>query len=30
VADAQRTPAVIVPGGIFLTRTYTRLPTPGQ
>ena len=30
VADAQRTPSAIVPGGIFLTRTYTRLPTPAQ
>jgi hypothetical protein len=26
VADAQRTPAAVVPGGIFLTRTYTLLP----
>lgn len=26
VVDAQRTPSFIVPGGIFLTRTYTRLP----
>jgi hypothetical protein len=26
LADAQRTPSAIVPGGIFLTRTYTRLP----
>ena len=24
--DAQRTPSAIVPGGIFLTRHYTRLP----
>jgi len=24
--DAQRTPSAIIPGGIFLTRTYTRLP----
>jgi hypothetical protein len=24
--DAQRTPSFIVPGGVFLTRTYTRLP----
>ena len=30
VVDAQRTPAAIVPGGIFLTRTYTRLPSPTQ
>ena len=26
--DAQRTPSVIVSGGIFLTRSYTRLPDP--
>ena len=26
VEDAQRTPSFIVPGGVFLTRTYTRLP----
>jgi len=26
VVDAQKTPSAIVPGGIFLTRTYTRLP----
>ena len=26
IADAQRTPSAIVPGGIFLSRTYTRLP----
>lgn len=26
VTDAQRTPSFIVPGGIFLTRTYTRTP----
>jgi hypothetical protein len=26
VVDAQRTPSFIVPGGVFLTRTYTRLP----
>lgn len=26
VEDAQRTPSFIVPGGIFLPRTYTRLP----
>jgi predicted GNAT family acetyltransferase len=25
--DAQRTPSFIVPGGVFLTRTYTRLPS---
>lgn|SRR5689334_16821093 len=24
--DAQRTPSFIVPGGVFLTRTYKRLP----
>jgi hypothetical protein len=24
--DAQRTPSAIVPGGIFLTRSYTRRP----
>jgi predicted GNAT family acetyltransferase len=27
VEDAQRTPSFIVPGGVFLTRTYTRLPS---
>ena len=26
VVDAQRTPAVLIPGGIFLYRTMTRLP----
>jgi hypothetical protein len=26
LVDAQRTPSAIVPGGIFLSRTYTRLP----
>ena len=26
VEDAQQTPSFIVPGGVFLTRTYTRLP----
>jgi hypothetical protein len=26
--DAQRTPSVIVSGGIFLTRSYTRLTDP--
>lgn len=26
LVDAQRTPSAIVPGGIFLTRTYTLLP----
>jgi hypothetical protein len=26
IQDAQRTPSAIVPGGIFLTRSYTRLP----
>jgi hypothetical protein len=26
IVDAQRTPSAIVPGGIFLTRAYTRLP----
>lgn len=26
LVDAQRTPSLIVPGGTFLTRTYTRLP----
>ena len=26
LADAQRTPSAIVPGGIFLTRAYSRLP----
>jgi hypothetical protein len=28
LVDAQRTPSTIVPGGIFLTRTSTRLPGP--
>ena len=26
IVNAQRTPSTIVPGGIFLTRTLTRLP----
>jgi hypothetical protein len=26
VADAQRTPSAIVPGGVFITRTWTRRP----
>ena len=26
MTDAQRVPSAIVPGGIFLTRAYTRLP----
>ncbi|PYU27553.1 MAG: hypothetical protein DMG32_06430 [Acidobacteria bacterium] len=26
IVDAQRTPSVIVAGGIFLTRSFTRLP----
>jgi hypothetical protein len=26
MADAQQVPSAIVPGGIFLTRAYTRLP----
>ncbi len=26
IADAQRTPSTIVAGGIFLTRTWTRVP----
>lgn len=26
--DAQRTPSAIIPGGIFLFRSYTRLPEP--
>jgi hypothetical protein len=30
VEDAQRTPSFIVPGGVFLTRTYTRLPSREQ
>lgn len=31
LVDAQRVPSLIVPGGTFLTRTYTRLPDrPGQ
>lgn len=28
--DAQRTPSAIVPGGIFLTRSYTRVPDAGD
>lgn len=28
LVDAQRTPSGIVPGGVFLTRNYTRLPDP--
>jgi hypothetical protein len=30
VADAQRTPSVIIPGGIFLTRIWTLLPDQDQ
>jgi hypothetical protein len=30
LADAQRVPSAIVPGGIFLTRSYTRLPDRPQ
>ncbi len=26
IVDAQRTPSTIVPGGVFLARTWTRLP----
>jgi len=26
IVDAQETPSAIIPGGIFLTRTHTRLP----
>jgi hypothetical protein len=28
IVDAQQGPSTIVPGGIFLTRTHTRLPGP--
>jgi hypothetical protein len=30
LVDAQRTPSAIVPGGVFLTRTWTRLPDRDQ
>jgi hypothetical protein len=30
IVDAQRTPSIVVPGGIFLTRTYSRLPDQPQ
>jgi hypothetical protein len=30
VEDAQQVPSVVVPGGIFLTRTWTRLPDHDQ
>lgn len=30
IVDAQETPSTIIPGGIFLTRTWTRMPVPGQ
>lgn len=30
VADATRTPSTIVPGGIFLTRAWTRIPSHGE
>ena len=26
IQDAQRTPSAIIPGGIFLTRVWTRVP----
>jgi hypothetical protein len=29
MVDAQQTPSAIVPGGVFLTRRYTRLPDAG-
>jgi hypothetical protein len=28
IVDAQETPAAVVPGGIFVTRVHTRLPSP--
>ena len=28
IVDAQRDPSVIVPGGVFVTRTHTLLPSP--
>jgi hypothetical protein len=30
IVDAQRTPSAIVAGGVFLTRTWTRVPDPIQ
>lgn len=30
IVDAQQTPSAIVAGGIFLTRSYTRLPDAGD
>jgi hypothetical protein len=30
IVDAQTTPSAIIPGGIFLTRTFTRLPDTGD
>jgi hypothetical protein len=30
IVDAQRTPSAIVAGGIFLTRSFTRLPDTGS
>jgi len=27
--DAQETPSTLIPGGVFVTRVYTRVPTPG-
>jgi hypothetical protein len=30
LADAQRTPSAIVPGGVFITRTWTRRPDVSQ
>ena len=30
LVDASRSPSAIVTGGVFLSRTYTRLPTPVQ
>ncbi len=30
LSDMQQTPSAIVAGGIFLTRSYTRLPDPGD
>ncbi len=30
IVDATRTPSLIVPGGVFLSRTYSRLPDQPQ
>jgi hypothetical protein len=30
IVDAQTTPSAIIPGGIFLTRSFTRLPDAGE